>query len=792
MSAGALPSFYCEAGEPPLTIADLTWPFFGGHILRVPSSFAPFFEPVQPKPSTSLPPNASFAEGYTIERELGRGGMATVYLAEERKHGRHVAVKVLRPELRTAFGAERFLREIAIAARLSHPHLVPLIDSGEFDGVLYYVSAYIPGGSLGDLLRREGRLAVDEAIRITREVGTGLDFAHRAGVVHRDVKPENILFADGHALLADFGIARGWSGDDPSIVTDAGIVVGTPEYMSPEQASGEQHLDARTDVYSLGCVLFEMLTGEPPHRGSSSRATMAKHVSERARRVRELRPEIPSAIDEAVARALASDPAHRFTSVAELVAALGDAEPNPRVHAAVARRIAVLPFVNVSPDPDNEYLSDGITDELIDALAKVDEIHVASRTSVFALKGKPQDVRAIGALLDCSVVLEGTVRRAGPQLRVTAQLTSTADGRLLWSQRYDRRADDVFAIQDELARTIVDALRSTWLTNIAPAPIKRHTHNVRAYSLYLKGRYEWNRRTQDGVIAGIHYFEQAIAEDPTYALAYTGLADCHALHVDYRSVPVHGGFERAKAYALKAIELDDELAEAHASLAWCRFIHDWDWSDADRKFRRAIQLDPRYASSHQWFAFLLAALGNRAESLVEGHTAVELDSGSVSARRSLGWLYLYARRYEQARYHLERAIAMNPNAEETYRVLGLTFAVEGQHDEAERVLREAIDMPGAGTYTQSTLGYALARAGRHGEARRVLQTLDAHAATGYVSPVAFATILAGLGDIDRAVDWTERAREDRRGWVVYLNVNPVMDPMRGHPRFEALVREMGL
>src|SRR5262245_24178211 len=366
--------------------------------------------------------------------------MATGYLAEQRKHGRQVAVNVLRPELRTAFGAERFLREIAIAARLSHPHLVPLIDSGEVDGMLYYVSAYIPGGSLGDLLRRETRLSVSDAIRIVREVGNGLGFAHR------DVKPENILFADGHALLADFGIARAFCGDaDSSILTDAGIAVGTPEYMSPEQASGDQHLDKRSDIYSLGCVLFEMLVGEPPHRGGSARATMAKHLSERPRRVRELRPEIPPAVDEAVARGLASDPSHRFVSVSDLVAALDAADSTPgRAHVGVGpvRRIAVLPFVNVSPDPDHEYLSDGITDELIDALAKVEEIHVASRTSVFALKGKLQDVRAIGAVLGCSVVLEGTVRRAGPRLRVTAQLTSTADGRLLWSQRYDRRADD--------------------------------------------------------------------------------------------------------------------------------------------------------------------------------------------------------------------------------------------------------------------------------------------------------------------------------------------------------------
>lgn len=753
--------------------------------------------------STSLPhhaaapallPNSSLADRYIIERELGSGGMATVYLAEERKHGRQVAVKVLRPELLATFGAERFLREIAIAARLSHPHLVPLIDSGEADGMLYYVSVFIPGGSLRDRLKREGRLSIQDAVRITCEVGDGLDFANRAGFVHRDVKPENILFADGHALLADFGIARAACGDDAvEPVTSEGVIVGTPEYMSPEQASGEVELDVRSDVYSLGCVLFEMLAGEPPHRGASARSTMAKHVTETARRVRTLRAEVPMPVDDALARALARDPAHRFGSVAEFTASLRtDAAPHGYVATGATRSIAVLPFVNASPDPDNEYLSDGITDELIDALANVEGIHVASRTSVFALKGKLQDVRAIGALLDCSVVLEGTVRRSGQQLRITAQLTSTSEGRLLWSQRYDRRLDDVFAIQDEISRTIVDTLRATWFADLAPARVQHYTDNVRAYGLYLKGRYEWNRRTQEGVTAGIRYFEQAIAEDPSYALAYTGLADCYALHVDYRSVPVDEGFMQAKKYALKAIELDDSLAEAHASLAWCRFAYDWDWASAGQEFRRAIELDPRYATAHQWYAFLLCALGATGESLVEGHTAIELDPGSVSARRSLGWAYLYARRYEQARYHLERAITMNPNAEETFRVLGVTLSLEGKHVDAERVLRETVTMPGAGTYTSASLGYALARAGRRDEALVLLAELEAHAAIGYVSPVAFATILLGLGDVERAIDWSERAYDDRRGWLAYVNVNPLMDPMRGHPRFEALVRRMNL
>ena len=754
---------------------------------------------VSPSPST-VPLTESLAavrsalgDRYAVDRELGRGGMATVYLAEEAKHGRQVAIKVLHPELAATLGAERFLREIGIAARLSHPHLVPLIDSGKAGGLLYFVSAYMSGGSLRDRLVREGKLPVRDALRIAEEIATALDYAHRAGFVHRDVKPENILFADGHALLADFGIARVCQYDDDEPVTAAGVAIGTPEYMSPEQASGERDIDARSDVYSLAGVVFEMLAGEPPFRGDSSRAVIMKQVTEPPRRIRTIRAEVPASVDDAIARALAKDPARRFPSAGDFISAMQvDVPARGRVFTGATRNIAVLPFVNASPDPENEYLSDGITDELIDALAKVEGIRVASRTSVFALKGKPQDVRAIGALLDCPVVLEGTVRRSGNQLRITAQLTSTDDGHLVWSQRYDRQMDDAFAIQDEIARTIVNTLRETSLADVAAPPVRRHTENAKAYSLYLRGRFEWNRRTQEGIAAAIEFFEQAIAEDPTYAQAYTGLADSYALHVDYRNVPVREGFASAKDYARKAIELDESLAEAHASLAWALFIFDWDWDAAEREFRRAIELDPRYATAHQWFAFLLASKGALGEALIESHTAVELDSGSASARRSLAGAYFYARRFDQARYHFERAIAMNPNSEEAYRLYGLTLAVAGQRAESIQLLRDAVAMPIAGSYTRASLGYALALGGQRAEAEAILARLETEASEHYVSPVAFATVRLGLGDTEGALDAAESAFDERRGWMVYLNVNPMLDPLRGHPRFDALVRRMRL
>ncbi len=735
----------------------------------------------------------ALGDRYTIDRVLGRGGMAIVHLAEERKHQRKVAIKVLREDIGASVGADRFLREIGIAARLSHPHIVPLIDSGQADGLLYYVSPYVPGGSLRELLVREKKLSIDEAIRIATDVGAGLDYAHRNGFVHRDVKPENILFADGLALLADFGIAHISTDEDGEPLTKGGIALGTPEYMSPEQASGDDHIGISTDIYALGCVVFEMLAGHPPFRGATTLATMARHVTEKPQPLRSVRPDVPAGVEMGVARALAKSAAHRFASVAEFTAALNQGKREaPRRGSTVSRSIAVLPFVNASPEPDNEYLSDGITDELIDALAKVEGLRVAARTSVFALKGKPQDVRAIGALLDVSEILEGTVRRSGQDLRITVQLSSADSGALVWSHRYDRKVDDMFAIQDEIARTIVNTLRATSFSTLEAPEVARGTDNVQAYGLYLRGRYAWNKRTQDGVAEGIQFFKQAIEADSGYALAYTGLADSYALHVDYRNVAVHEGFAKAKQYARKALDLDDGVAEAHASLAWSLFIYDWDWRAATAEFRRAVELDPRYATAHQWYAFLLASQKRLEEALIEAHTGLELDSGSVSMRRGLGYVYFYARRFDQAKYHLERAIAMNPEAEESYRVMGLILAYAGDLPEAERVLREGLELAGSGTYTRVTLALALSRAGNRQLAEETLELLKAKAEHDYVSPVELATLYVALGDSDRAIDWAERAYEQRRGWMAYLNVHPILDPLRGEPRFRALVRKMGL
>src|SRR6266404_4716005 len=726
--------------------------------------------------------SADLGDRYTIERELGRGGMATVYVAEDLRHSRQVAIKVLRSDVAAAIGAERFLREIAIAARLTHPHVLPLIDSGQAAGSLYYVMPYVRGESLRERLVREKRLSLEDALRIARELGAGLDYAHREGFVHRDVKPENVLLVDGHAVLADFGIARAVFHAGGDHVTEVGLAIGTPDYMSPEQAAGDRELDGRCDEYALACVVYEMLAGKPPFSGDSARAIVAKHLSEPPTPLRARRPDAPAVVEQALARALAKDPADRFATIAEFTTALEETRPGAAPSlVGRTRSIAVLPFVNASADPENEYLSDGISDELINALTKVDGLRIASRTSAFALKGKPQDIRAIGALLGVSAVLEGTVRQSGDRLRITAQLAAADDGRTLWSERYDRALDDVFAIEDEIARTIVSTLRTTFLADIADPTPQRYTHNLEAYSLYLKGRFCWNKRSQEGVLESISFFKQAIDHDPDYAL-----------EVDYRSVPVTEGYRLAREYALKALALDQSLPEAHTSLAWVLHVYDWDWAGAVREYARALELNPGFATAHHWYAYVLIVNGQAEQAMTEALTALELDPSSLSVRRGVGWISYYTRRYEQALYHLRRAVAMNPTSEDTYRVMGLVLTQQGAYAEAERAFREAITLSPDLSYATAGVAYVLALSGRRREAEAIVAELEARARERYVTPVAFCIAHLGLKNLDQVFHWLDRAYEDRRGWLTYMRVDPIFDPVKDDPRYEAFLKRMRL
>ena len=464
----------------------------------------------------------ALADRYAIEREIGSGGMATVYLAEDLKHHRQVAVKVLRPELAAALGSERFLREIEVTAGLTHPHILPLFDSGEADGFLYYVMPHIAGESLRQRLNRVTQLPIDQALTIAQQVASALDFAHRHEVVHRDIKPENILLTEGEALVADFGIALAVTAAGGERLTETGLSLGTPAYMSPEQVAGDHVIDGRSDVYSLACVLYEMLAGNPPFTGASPQVVLARHITDPLPPITTARSSVPESLAAVLGKALGKARADRFESAQAFSAALAE---KPKEVEPDTKSIAVLPFANLSADRENEYFSDGLAEDIIDALAQVPELRVMARTSAFAFRGKEQDVRRIGAELNVAHILEGSVRRAGNRLRVTAQLVEVSDGYHLWSQRFDREMTDVFAIQDEISQAIVEKLQ---LRLVPDRPlVKRYTENLAAYDLCLKARHHLLKMTQEGREAGRQYCEQAIALDRNCAQAHVVLAESY-------------------------------------------------------------------------------------------------------------------------------------------------------------------------------------------------------------------------------------------------------------------------
>ncbi len=752
---------------------------------------------------------AALTDRYRVERELGRGGMAAVYLAEDVKHHRKVALKVVRPEVAQALGAERFLREIEIAAPLHHPHILPLYDSGEAAGSLYYVMPFVEGESLRERLNREKQLPLDDALQITREAADALSYAHGLAIVHRDIKPENILLEAGHAVVSDFGIARAVSAAGGEGLTQTGIALGTPAYMSPEQAAGEPTIDGRSDIYSLGCVLFEMLTGRAPFTGATPQAMLVRRLTEPAPELRAVRETVPEAVERAVHKALARLPADRFATAAQLADALrassteAGAEPSGpllvrgravRPRRVTRKSIAVLPFVNMSPEKENEYFSDGMTEELISALSKIEGVHIASRTSVFALKGKEQDVRKIGEALGVSTVLEGSVRRAGEKLRITAQLVDTRDGYHLWSETYEREMKDVFVIQDDISRAIVNALQLK-LRGRKHAPlIKRHTQNLQAYHLYLQGRHFWDRRTAEWMMKATKCFEHAVEQDPNYALAYSGLADCYAVLAiaEYGALAPKEAMPKATAAAQRALEIDPALGEAHTSLAHITAFYEWQWAEAADGFRRAIELNPRYAIAHHWYATYLAAMGRLDDAVAAEQRAQELEPLSLFINKNLGTMLFYARRYEQAVRQYRETIELDPAFGRTHFFLGLACETLGRYDEAIAEFESALAVSGRSAVILAALGRTYGLAGDRAAAFHVLDELSERSLREYVPAFSIAMLREGLGDRDQAFEWLEKAYDERSSWLTALNVDPLFDNLRSDSRFGTLIKKAGL
>ena len=712
---------------------------------------------------TSLP------DRYRIEREVGRGGMATVFLAHDLKHDRAVAIKVLHPDLAATLGPERFLREIKVAARLNHPHIVPLHDSGQAGDLLYYVMPFVEGESLRARMHRSGQLSVEDAVEIARDVASALDYAHRQQVVHRDIKPENVMMHEGEAMVTDFGIAKAVRAAGAENITQTGVAIGTPAYMSPEQASGEREPDGRSDIYSLGCMVFEMLTGQPPFTGPTAQAMIMKRFLEQPPSARALRAAVPPDLDRTLVKAMARAPEERFETAAMLAHALAPhagATPPESLRttaapAATEKSIAVLPFVNMSADPENEYFTDGIAEEIINALSKVQALRVASRTSSFAFKGKNEDISGIGRHLKVSTVLEGSVRKAGNMLRVTAQLVDVANGYQLWSERFDRKLEDVFAIQDEIAASIVRALRVVLNEQEKQAIGKAATADVEAYDYYLRGRQFFHQFRRTSIQHARRMFERAIATDPKYVPAYAGAADCCSFLYMYWDAS-KANLEGADSYSQQALALDAGRAEAHASRGLALSLRQ-NYEEAEREFATAIALNPNQFEAHYFFARCLFQQG----------------------------------KHEKAVHHYLEAGRVRPEDYQTPYLVSAPLRRLGRKPEADAILRQAVKLAERHLELnpEDVRALYLGAAGMMelGEREKALEWVGrALVLDPEDSGVLYnsACVYALGGRTEEAIKLLDKAIDNGFGHREWLENDTDLDSLRADPRFEALLKKL--
>ena len=732
---------------------------------------------------------------YAVEEKIGSGGMADVYRAVDIKHGRLVAVKVLRRAVGSAMEADRFAREIEIAARLQHPNILPVYDSGESAGTLFYTMPYVADGSLRSRLDRSRTIPVAEALDIVREVADALAFAHRCQIVHRDIKPENILFLAGHAVVADFGIARAMESISQSRLTLAGTGLGTPEYMSPEQAFGETDIDGRSDIYSLACVAYEMLAGTTPHTGSSVVAILQQKATQPIPSLARHGANLAS-FDRVLARAMAPEAAKRFTSAVEFAGALRDsAAGGDAVFSTTPVRagtsIVVLPFVNASGGHDDDYLSDGISDDLTFALARLPDLRVVARTSASMFKDQGGDARAIGRRLDVEYLLEGTLRRAGSRLRITARLIDTRTGYEAWAERYDRELTAVFAVQDEITGAIVRALRIHLLDEPAPRG-PASTQNLMAYQRFLEARFQWNRRTETGMQKSLTLLRRVIELDPSFAAAHGALANSYVTLAIYGQVAPDEAMPRAREAAKRALSLEPTEPEALVARACVLAMYDWDWAGGEADFELAIAQQPQAPTAYQWFAMNLLVPRKRFEEARQQLIrAREFDPLSPVVASSWALIHYFEGDYARAILEQEQLLAREPDFGMAHFFIGQACIAAGQPETGILHLQQARSLVGESPEIVATLGVAHAAHGDGDAARRMLATLEAQAQSEYVSPVLLAQIAAALGDSDAALDALERAATLRATDLVWIGVRPTFDALRLEPRFHALIERIG-
>jgi serine/threonine protein kinase/Tfp pilus assembly protein PilF len=734
---------------------------------------------------------------YKILEELGSGGMGVVYKAEDTKLKRTVALKFLPPELTRDRDAKiRFINEAQAAAALNHPNICTVHEIDEYEDRSFIAMECVEGESLKAKIK-SGPLGVDEAVEIAVEIAEGLQEAHSKAIIHRDVKSANIMLtATGRVKVMDFGLAKS---SGRTQLTRSGTAVGTVAYMSPEQGRGDA-VDHRTDIWSLGIVLYEMLTGELPFKADYEQATIYRIINEEPLSLKNCRSDVPKDLERMIERALAKSTKERYESAEALKKDLESIITPERAETTGRKAtrpeskpsIAVLPFRDMSSQRDQEYFCEGIAEELINALVKLRGLRVAARTSAFQFKDRDSDIQKIGEQLKVKTVLEGSIRKAGNRLRITTQLIDVEDGFHIWSEKYDRELDDIFAIQDEISLAIVDTLKVRLLGEERSALVKRHTANQEAHNLYLKGLYFWNRRLEGGMKQAMEHFQQAIEKDPDYALAHVGVADTYNLTGFFGYSPPSETFPRAKASARRALEIDNSLGEAHASLGWVALCYEWDWPAAEREFKRAIEFNPAYATAHEWYAIYLFVMDRIDESIMEVLLARDLDPLSLIINSVVGVVYFAARRYDESIEHHKKALEMDPNflIANTYTVLALTAS--GRYDEAIEIVRRIEPLAVEDTYTLGVFGLAYAQAGQRDEAFRIFDQLDELARERYVPPVHSLNVLVGLGETDKAMDCLEEAVKDRNPMVILAKSDPFLNRLQSNQRYQSLLKKIGL
>jgi eukaryotic-like serine/threonine-protein kinase len=760
---------------------------------------------------------------YRILKRIGAGGMGEVYLAEDTRLKRQVALKVLPEKVSADVNVlRRFKQEARAASALNHPHIVTIYDvslDGRTDEPNYIAMEFVEGSALDEKLRA-GRMSIEEILDVAPQIADALDAAHTRGITHRDIKPSNIMLTERKQVkVLDFGLAKIVTPpnqaphDDSTLVnTETGLIMGTPVYMSPEQALGRQ-LDARTDIFSLGVVMYEMAAGQRPFDASNYGELVNMIVNTEPEALARLNPSLPMEYERIVRRCLAKNRELRYQSARELLSDLvnlkrdltssaGDAVTSSRTRIAVLPQssgtlifdsLAVMPLLDLSDTPTTEYLCDGITENIINSLSQLSGLSVMARSTVFRFKNKEVEPQAVGRELNVHVVLTGRMRLLGERLILNMELVKVADGTLVWGEQFSRPQSDLLTLPDEIAREVSNKLRIKLTLSGEKPLVKRYTENVEAYRLYLKGRYYWSKRPENGFMQGIDYYRQAIEVDPLYALAYAGLADSYSILGSWESsaLPPMETMPRAKAAAMKALEIDEHLAEAHTALAYVSLHYDWDWAAAGAGFKRALELNPSYINVHHWLAHYYTAMGQFEAAFTESRYIKDHDPLDLISNVHMAWHYWLSRQPDDALEQTRQLLKLEPQSFWPRFFNGVVYVQKEMYREAMEELLQATSKAGEMTFVQAALGHAYALQGSTANAYRVLDDLRELAQEKYVPAYDMATVYIGLGDADEAFVWLNKAYEERSGWLTYLNVEPRLDSLRSDPRFRDLMRRVG-